>query len=258
MMMHAFVLSNLGRLDEATKVSDRCIAVAEEKNDAITLCSMLQNRGFLNFMLGRIDQLIVDFRRSIQTSREFGFPMLEALNIKDLGEVYFYLGQPDEAEPCAQRAAELYAMIQGEKSPRVAYSQVAIARIKAYRGDLDGARALVDAINEKQAQIRAESADAAPLPTDGQVLLDNVGLWCRGASDEEFDALLARARAVPLQSQDIVELMEFKALNAVRLGRHDEGLRLLEAALSEAEKNAQVVADRLRRQIERVAPRAAS
>jgi tetratricopeptide (TPR) repeat protein len=258
MMMHAFVLSNLGRLDEAAKVSDRCIAVTEEKNDAITLCSMLQNRGFLNFMLGRVDQLIVDFRRSIQTCREFGFPMLEALNIKDLGEVYFYLGQPDEAEPCAQRAAELYAMILGDTSPRVAYAEVAIARIKAYRGDVEGARALVDKINETQARIRAQSADAQPLPTDGQVLLDNVALWCKGASAEEFDALLATARAVPLQPPDIIELMEFKALTAVRLGHREEGLRLLEAALADAEKNAQVVSDRLRRQIDRVAARAAS
>ncbi len=258
MMMHAFVLSNLGRLDEAAQVSDRCIAVTEEANDALTLCSMLQNRGFLNFMLGRVDQVIVDFKRSIQTSREFGFAMLEALNIKDLGEVYFYLGQPDEAEPCARRAAELYAMTQGDTSTRVAYSEVAIARIKAYRGDLDGARSVVDMINEKQARIRAESADTQALPMDGQILLDNVMLWCRGAPDDEFDALLERARAVPLQAPDIIELMEFKALNAVRLGRREDGLRLLEAALADAEKNAQVVADRLRRQIDRVAARAAS
>ncbi|MDB4983655.1 MAG: hypothetical protein JWM82_4407, partial [Myxococcales bacterium] len=156
------------------------------------------------------------------------------------------------------RAAELYAMTQGDTSTRVAYSEVAIARIKAYRGDLDGARSVVDMINEKQARIRAESADAQALPMDGQILLDNVMLWCRGAPDVEFDALLERARAVPLQAPDIIELMEFKALNAVRLGRREDGLRLLEAALADAEKNAQVVTDRLRRQIERVAARAAS
>ncbi|HVZ71866.1 MAG TPA: protein kinase [Polyangia bacterium] len=259
MLMHAFVLSNLGRFDEAAAVSDRCVAVTEEKQDALTLCSMLQNRGFLNFMRGNVDQLIVDFRRSIQTSREFGFPMLEALNIKDLGEVYFYLGNSEEAEPCAARAAELYAMILGDSSPRVAYSELAIARVKAYRGDIDGARALVDKINEKQAKIRAESADAQALPLDGQILLDNIGLFLKGAPDAEFDALRERARTLGIQAQDLIELMEFKALSAIRAGRRDDGIRYIEEALADAEKNAQVVMDRLRRQLDRVSTaRAAS
>ena len=253
MMMLAFVQTNLGKLDEATAVSDKCIAVSEEKQDAFTLCSMLQNRGFLSFMLGKIDQLVVDVRRSIQTSREFGFPMLEALNIKDLGEVYFYLGRPDEAEPCAARAVELYTMIQGERSARVAYSEVAFARIKAYRGDVEGALALVEKISQKQELLKADPKAGEPLPLDGQFLLDDVALWCRGASDADFDALLEKGRALPLQPPDIVEIMEFKALSAVRTGRREDGVRFLEAALAEAEKNAQVVADRLRRQLQRVA-----
>jgi tetratricopeptide (TPR) repeat protein len=178
--------------------------------------------------------------------------MLEALNIKDLGEVYFYLGKPDEAEPCAQRAVELYAMIQGEGSARVAYSEVAFARIKAYRGDVDGAKALVEKVNQKQERLKADPKAGEPLPTDGQFLLDDVALWCRGAPDAEFDALLEKARALPLQPPDIVEIMEFKALSAARTGRRKDAVRLLEAALGEAEKNAQVVADRLRRQLERV------
>ena len=41
-----------------------------------------------------------------------------------------------------------------------------------------------------------------------------------------------------MQAQDIVELMEMKALSALRGGRRDDGIRLLEEALAEAERNA--------------------
>ena len=63
-----------------------------------------------------------------------------------------------------------------------------------------------------------------------------------------------------MQAQDIVELMETKALSALRGGRRDDGIRLLEEALAEADRNAKLVSDRVRRQVERattVAPLAA-
>ena len=73
----------------------------------------------------------------------------------------------------------------------------------------------------------------------------------RGAGDAEFDALIAKGRELSMQAQDIVELMELKALSALRGGRRDDGIRLLEEALAEAERNAEVVAERVRRQLER-------
>jgi tetratricopeptide (TPR) repeat protein len=252
MMMLSFALSNLGKFAEATVVSDRNIAVAEAHNDAIILAGALQNRGLTSFMLGKIDALLVDLKRSIQISREYGFPMLESLNTKDLGEVYFYLGRPDEAEPCAHRAAELYAMTLGDRSPRVAYAEVLLARARAYRGDVEGARQIVESIVKKQEEIKAEGVADTALPADGKALLDGVALWLKGASDEEFDALLAHARAFPLQPPDIIEIMEFKALSALRTGRRADGIRLLEEAYADADKNAKVVTDRLRRQLDHV------
>jgi eukaryotic-like serine/threonine-protein kinase len=252
MMMLCFSLTNFGKFDEATAVSDRCIAVAEEHNDRLLLAQILQNRGLLYFMLGKTEELVADFRRCIQTAREYGFPMSESLAVKDLGEVFFYLGRPDDAEPCAYRAAELYAMTLGDKSPRVAYSLVLLARARAYRGDVEGAREVVERITQKQEEIKAEGVGDTALPPDGKALLDGVSLWLKGASDGEFDALLAHARAFPLQPQDVVEIMEFKALSALRTGRRAEGIRFLEEAYADADKNAKVVQDRLRRQLDHV------
>jgi hypothetical protein len=54
-----------------------------------------------------------------------------------------------------------------------------------------------------------------------------------------------------MQAMDILELMETKALSALRAGRREDGVRLLEAALADAEQNAKLTSDRLRRQIQR-------
>jgi hypothetical protein len=133
-----------------------------------------------------------------------------------------------------------------------------VARAKAYRGDVEGARAVVERINKIQSEIEAGEGKAEKLPADGQAQLGGVTYWLRGAPDAEWDELIARARAVPLQPADVIELMEFKALSALRAGRRDDGIRLLEDAYAEAEKSAKVVQPRLRRQIDAAAARAAS
>jgi tetratricopeptide (TPR) repeat protein len=258
LIMICFAHTNLGQFDEALRVSERIQVVGNAHNDAMLLSWNCLNRGLLYFMLGRVDELVADYRRSIQITREYGFPMLESLATKDLGEVMFYVGRPDDAEPLAQRAAELYTMIQGEKSPRVAYSEVLLARSKAYRGDLDGARATVERIVKKQAEIQAEGGADSALPSDGKAQLEGVALWVRGASDDEFDALIAHGRAFPLQAADIIEIMEWKALSAIRTGRRADGLRMLEEAYAEADRNAKVVMPRLRRQLDQVMALAAS
>jgi len=233
------------------------IAVRERAVTLFFILLLAAAGAYAFLMLGRAEDLITDFRRCIQITREYGFAMFESLATKDLGEVMFYLGRADDSEPLAQRAAELYAMTQGDKSPRVAYSEVLLARAKAYRGDVDGARATVERITKKQAEIQAEGLDSA-LPADGKAQLDGVSLWLRGASDEEFDALIAHARACPLQPQDVIEIMEFKALSALRTGRRADGIRQLEEAYADADKNAKIVTDRLRRQLDQAQTLAAS
>jgi tetratricopeptide (TPR) repeat protein len=258
LMMVIRLETNLGKLDDALANADRLKKLAEEHNDAWLSWGVYQNRGLLYFLLGRADDLVTDFRRAIQIAREYGMAIEEALATKDLGEVFAYLGRPDECEPLGVRAAELYTMIQGEKSPRVAYAEVMLARAKAFRGDIEGARAVVERINKKEAELAAEGKADSALPADGKAQLDGVSLWLKGASAVEFDELVARARAVPLQPPDIIEILEFKALAALRTGHRAEGVRYLEEAYAEAEKDAQVVLPRLRRQIEQATALAAS
>jgi tetratricopeptide (TPR) repeat protein len=259
LLMLMVVLSVLGKFEETLKVYDRVAVLAAEHNDPMTLAGNRLNRSVSLFMLGRAEELITDYRLAIQIAREYGYAMVEAIATKDVGEVLCYLGRPEEADPCARRAAEIYRMVEGDKSPRVAYAEVLLARTQAYRGDIAGVAATLELIGKKQAEIlKNPNPDDAKLPSDGQAQLDGVSLWFRGAPDEEFDALLARARAIPLQWADIMEIMEFKALSALRAGRRADGIRLLEEACAQAEKDAQVVLPRLRRQLDQATARAAS
>jgi tetratricopeptide (TPR) repeat protein len=257
LMMLIFALTNLGRFEEARTLADRLMKVAESHNDSYLMAGTLQNRGLLYFMLGRIDELIPDFRRCIQITREFGIPMAEAMAVRDLGEVFFYLGQPEESEKLGQRAAEIYLMMLGEASDRIGHSEQLVARARAYRGDAEGAAAMRDAITKRIERLKGQGVDVS-LPIDGKALLDTVGLWLRGAPDEEFDAMVAHARASNLQPADAIEILEFKGLSALRSGRRADGLRFLEDAYAEADKSARVITARIRRQMDQASALAAS
>jgi hypothetical protein len=106
--------------------------------------------------------------------------------------------------------------------------------------------------------MKIESNGTIVVPPDGQVLLDTVSAWLRMAPDEEFDRLIDYARSINLQPPDVIEVMEFKALSAQRAGRRADSLRMFEAAYADAEKNAKVITDRLRRQIDQATTLAAS
>jgi tetratricopeptide (TPR) repeat protein len=258
LMMMTFALTNMGKFEEARVTADTLLAFAESHNDAMLIAGVLQNRGLLYFLLGRIEELITDYRRCIQTAREFGFAMSEGMATKDLGELFFYMGKPEESEPLARRAVELYAMTLGETAPRVAYSEILQARARAYQGDVEGARKVVESVNVRQEKMKIESNGTIVVPPDGQVLLDTVSAWLRMAPDEEFDRLIDYARSINLQPPDVIEVMEFKALSAQRAGRRADSLRMFEAAYADAEKNAKVITDRLRRQIDQATTLAAS
>jgi len=67
-----------------------------------------------------------------------------------------------------------------------------------------------------------------------RILLDGVDFFLRGEADARFDALIERGRALQLQPPDVVELMEWKGLSAVRAGRLPDGMGFLEQARAAA------------------------
>ena len=74
----------------------------------------------------------------------------------------------------------------------------------------------------------------------------------------EFDELVVKGRRRTMQPMDIVEIMEWKALSALRAGRHSDGVRFLEEALANADHSARLMSVRIRAQLEQASARAAS
>jgi tetratricopeptide (TPR) repeat protein len=258
LMMVLLPLTQLGRIDEALANAERLNRVADEHNDAYLRIGVRQNRGILYFMLGRLDELVNDYKAAIQIAREYGFAMAEAMATKDIGEVGCYLGRPEQAEPAARRAAELYEMLYGTGTSRHMGAYVIMARSQVSRGDFDAVRETIETVRKWRAAAQLSGGADSDLPPDARAFFDGISLWLTGGADEAFDALLAQMRAIPLQAPDIIEVMEIKALSALRGGRRADGIRFLEDACADAAKNADVIVPRLRRRLEGVAALAAS
>jgi eukaryotic-like serine/threonine-protein kinase len=248
--LNIYAAAVLGRYEEAEADARTCLRFFEDHGDMIGLAGVLMNRCTLWFLTGNMDRVLVDFERALVLTREFGMSMMEILCVRDLGEVNLVMGLPAKAEPYIRRAREMYVQSLGESSVRVANCDVQLARLKWYGGDPDAAAEMVARVLEHQAKAKTAGDSDSLLTASEGLALDQVTLALRQGSAEEFDQLIARAREISLQPPDIVEMMEWKALTALRAGRRDEGLRLLVGTLTEAEQLAQVAVDRVRRQLE--------
>jgi tetratricopeptide (TPR) repeat protein len=247
--MLVFCAANTGQLELAEEATNRVLRVFGEHGDMLGIAGTLHNRCMLSLLTNNIERLVSDLERIVQISREYGFSIAEGLAVRDLAEVSYMLGRADEALPYARRSLEMYKLQFGDSNRSVFYAELQIARILGQRGDVAEAEEVTRRIVAKQAEAKEGGRQDALLVDVEQVLLDAVDLSLRGGSAEAFDDIVARGRQAQLQPQDIVELMEWKGLAALRSGRRAEAMRAFDDALAEAEKNAGLVADRIRKRI---------
>jgi tetratricopeptide (TPR) repeat protein len=245
------IAATLGLFEESERSMSRCLDVLGEHGDMIGLAGALQNRCTLSLLTDDMERLQADLKRIIQISREFGFSLAENIAVKDLGEICYLRGQTDEAEPHARRAIEMYRHAGGDWNVRLFGAEALLARIVCYRGDVAAAEEIVRRVVAGQAEARASGRADALFSEGDRASLDAVDLVLRAAPDAEFDALVAKGRACELQPQDVVEMMEWKGLSALRAGRSVEAVRFLEESLAEADKSARLASHRIRLQLAR-------
>ncbi|HLK93892.1 MAG TPA: protein kinase [Polyangia bacterium] len=244
-----YVSASLGKFEEAEQMMARSIAELEAHGDMVGLCGALINRCTLSLLTDDIQRVLADYERALQITREFGLALLETLCVRDLGEVNIILGQPEQAEPHIRRAREMYVRAFGDGSARVVNCDVQLARCKWYGGDVAAAREIYGAVLAHQAAAQAAGQTDALLTGSERLALDQVGVGLEDWTAAAFDTIIARGHELQLQPQDIVELMEWKGMGAVRAGRLAEGVQLLEEALAQANKTARLTLDRIRRQL---------
>jgi hypothetical protein len=145
----------------------------------------------------------------------------------------------------------MYTQQFGSLSRIIYATEGQIARILAYKGDLAGAAEVTERVKTAQEEAKVAGRNDAILTDGERILVDGVDFFLRGETDDKFDALVARGRALQLQGPDIVEILEWKGLGALRAGRRDDALAFLNQALAEAQNT--VAFERVRRKVESVA-----
>jgi tetratricopeptide (TPR) repeat protein len=248
MSLRSYVCATLGKMEEAESSSTRVLRVYEEHGDIFGICSTLVNRSLLSFLTEKFERLLAELKRAVNLGREYGMPLVESMCVRDLGEIYFSLGKPEEGEPYIRRAHAMYAQSLGEGAARAVACELQLARLKWWSGDIAAAEEIHRRVTAQQTAAAAAGPSDAVLTGSERLMLDQVGAALTG-SPAELDAVIARGYELQLQPQDIVELIEWKGLCALRAGHRAEAIPLLQQALDLAEKKARVVADRVRRQL---------
>jgi hypothetical protein len=157
------------------------------------------------------------------------------------------MGDIDAAAPAIEQTVAFDARRSGgEARPVVLLLK---ARLLLYRGDEAGARALSARIRKREAKARETGEAALMLAPSEDVLCAAVELSTRGSSEAEWDALEARSAACSI-GQERIEVLEMRALRALRRGRASEACARLDAALSAASKIPNVMAGRLKRRLD--------
>ncbi|HXT96228.1 MAG TPA: protein kinase [Polyangia bacterium] len=229
--------------------SDRVLKVYEEHGDVFGIAGTLVNRTTLWFLTGKLDRLVSELERGVSLCREYGLTMTEGACVRNLGEMYLLLGKATEGERTIQRARAIYAKSLDEGAAFAVCIELQLARLKWWSGDIEAAREIFLKVKAQQAAAEAAGASDAILNGSERLMLDQMEVALGPGTAAAFDALIERGRELQLQPQDLVELVEWKGLAALRSGRRAEAIPLLEQALEMAGQTAHMVVDRVSRQL---------
>jgi tetratricopeptide (TPR) repeat protein len=249
MSLGGYVAGGAGKFELAESWTDRVLKVYEEHGDMFGISITLINRGTLWFLSGKFDRLLAELERAVALTREYGMTMLEILCVRNLGEIYLLLGKHAEGERYIQRTRAMYAKSIGEGAALAVFAELQLARLKWWMGEIAEAREVFQKVSAQQAAAEAAGSTEAILTGSERLLLDQVGVALGEGTAAQFDALIARGHELALQPQDIVELIEWKGLAALRAGRRQDAIPLFEEAVAMAEQKAPLVTDRVRAQL---------
>ncbi|WP_437588673.1 serine/threonine-protein kinase [Sorangium sp. So ce1000] len=238
-LMLGFILASLGRVDEAARDLDAVILSCEERSDLMHLGAALNNRGLVRALQGDRAGMIADFERTIALGHDLGQPALGLVGRYNLAE-YLYLMDDLEAATPHARAVHAIASRCGDGHASIAVALLA-ARLRLYQGDEAGARGI--ALRLRAA--REEAGREAMKPSE-DVLCAMIELATRDDDRAAWAALEERSARCSV-GQERIEVLEARALSALRRGRHAEARAQLERALAAASTIPTVMGGRLRR-----------
>ncbi|WP_437905812.1 protein kinase [Sorangium sp. So ce327] len=258
LLMLGFVLQGLGRLDDAEDALGRAIALCEAHHDTLHLCVVTNNRALLWACRGDKARMIADLERVLALARDLGQGALERVGEYNLGEYLYLMDDLAAAGPHIDRALQIERhRFCGVCRP---VALLLKARFLFFCGEQAEARALFEQMREMQERASAEGqADALMVPSEA-VLCAMIDLATQdggSADDAAWDALVDRS-AQSSVGQEHIEVLEIRAVTALRRGRLAAARGALSAALEAAERIPNVMGDRLRRHAAAIAEREAA
>jgi tetratricopeptide (TPR) repeat protein len=243
-LMLGFILPALGRVADAASALDRAIALCEAHGDKLHLGPCMSNRAMVRGTSGDTAGMLADFARVPDLARELGQRSLEQIGYLNLAEFLLLMDDPDAAEPHWQRAFALQKQqFGGAHQPAVALLD---ARIRLHRGDLLGARDVATRLRDDH--VGEPSRPGSRLSPSDDVLCAMIDLATRDADDAAWDALVERSARLSF-GQEHLEVLEARALAALRRGDAEEAHRRLETTILTAARIPNVMGARLARQL---------
>jgi hypothetical protein len=245
LLMIQYLLPLVGRVDDAEKASERVIALCLSRGDQLHLSSALNNRRML--LVARKDQAgaIADQQTFMRIGRELGMVVAEYLGELNLGELFYYQAtDPEAALQHIDRASAIE-----ERHPEVAPRPFALmmrARFLAWVGRSQEARATREQVRASVSQAAVEGRSSGLLTPNETVLLDLVDYATRDAGEADWNGLVERSLHDSIE-QELLEVLELRALTALRAGRLTEAGAALTRARKEAERIPNLFDERLAR-----------
>ena len=232
LILSAYLLATLGRLDEAERRFTRVIPMCEERGDLMHLAAAIGNRTCLWTAKNDVDRLMVDLHRLREIARELGNARLEQHADYYLGQYLLWMGDIEKAEKHALSARAIDESRFADSARQE--SCLLVARVLLARGQLSDARAQLDRIRVRQTQARARGGRHVELIPAEEVHFSMVELATRDElAEAAWDRLEARASDA-LPERDMLEILEMRAMTASRFGQHSAARAVLERAANTA------------------------
>lgn len=234
LLMSSFILQGLARLEDAARALDRAVATCEAHGDLLHLASAVNNRALLAGCLGDKPGMVRDFERVIALGRHLGQDAIQIAGHYNLGEYLYLWGDIETATPHVERALQL-ENVRTSNAPRMEM-ELLPARLALYSGDIARAGEIVAVIRaRKRTAISAPSID---------VICTAIEYATRDVDEAAWDALDARSARFSI-GQERIEVIEVRAISALRRGRVDEAQQHFLRALDAARNIPNVMRERL-------------
>ena len=245
-MMLGFILPALGRVVDAEASLDRAIALCEAHGDKLHLGACVGNRAMVRATAGDKAGMLADFARLPILARELGQSTIEQISHFNLGEFLFLMDDPVAAEVHLERALAMEV----QRSGGLCRPMLTLldARMRLHRGDAAGARSAAFRVREEQ--MREPPRPESRLSPSDDVLCSMIELATGDADEAAWDDLIERSARHSF-GQEHVEVLEARALAALRRGDAAEARRRLETTIAAAARIPNVMGPRLARELAR-------